>query len=120
MTKRSGWADLIARVASWMMPSSSHAPEPSGSLLAGSPNSSTAGMPSDCAIPASSTAPSIERWSMPGIAAIGVRRSPPRDDEHRIDEVRDREIGLAHEAAQHAGLAQAAQAGRGKGHAGEL
>ena len=45
-------------------------------LGAGSPNSSTAGMPSACAIPASSTAPSIETWSMPGISAIGVRFGP--------------------------------------------
>ena len=41
-----------------------------------------------------------------------------RHHEHRIDEVRDREVGLAHEAAQHAGLAQAAQAGGGEGHRG--
>ena len=75
-TSRSGWAALIARVASWITPSSSHAPEPSSSLLAGSPNSSTAGMPSACAIPASSTAPSIETWSIPGISAIGVRLGP--------------------------------------------
>ena len=76
MTSRSGWAALIARVASWITPSSSHAPEPSSSLLAGSPNSSTAGMPSACAMPASSTAPSIETWSMPGSSAIGVRLGP--------------------------------------------
>ena len=72
-TSRSGWAALIARVASWITPSSSHAPEPSASLLAGRPNSSTAGMPSEWAIPASSTAPSIDRWSMPG--QLGDRRA---------------------------------------------
>ena len=77
ITSRSGWAALIARVASWITPSSSHAPEPCSSLSAGSPNSSTPGMPSSAAMPASSTAPSIERWSTPGIDAIGVRRSPP-------------------------------------------
>ena len=54
---------------------------------------------------------------MPGISAIGVAPRAARHDEHRIDEVRDREVGLAHEAAQHAGLAQAAQAGGGEGHA---
>ena len=77
MTSRSGWAALIARVASWTTPSSSHAPEPCSSLSAGRPNSSTPGMPSSAAIPASSTAPSIERWSTPGSDGIGVRRSPP-------------------------------------------
>ena len=77
MTSRSGWAALIARVASWITPSSSHAPEPCSSLCDGRPNSSTPGMPSAAASPASSTAPSIERWSMPGIVGIGVRRSPP-------------------------------------------
>ena len=56
----------------------------------GRPNSSTAGMPSACAIPASSTAPSIETWSMPGISAIGVRLRAGRHDEHRVDEVRHR------------------------------
>ena len=76
MTNRSGYAALIARVASWITPSSSQAPEPSRPWTAGSPNSSTAGMPSACAIPASSTAPSIERWSIPGISAIGVRFGP--------------------------------------------
>ena len=45
ITSRSGWASLIARVASWTMPSSSQAPEPSSSLAAGRPNSSTAGNP---------------------------------------------------------------------------
>ena len=73
ITSRSGCAVLIARVASWMTPSSSHAPEPSSSLDAGSPNSSTAGMPSAYASPASRTAASIERWSTPGIEGIGVR-----------------------------------------------
>ena len=34
-------------------------------------------MPSPAAIPASSTAPSMLRWSIPGSDAIGVRRSPP-------------------------------------------
>ncbi len=77
MTSRSGWASLIARVASWTIPSSSQAPEPSSSLAAGSPNRSTAGMPSAAASPASSTAWAIERWSIPGISAIGSRRSMP-------------------------------------------
>ena len=45
ITMRSGSASLIARVASWTTPSSSHAPEPSSSLAAGRPNRSTAGMP---------------------------------------------------------------------------
>ena len=75
-TSRSGCAALIARVASWITPSSSQAPEPSSSLDAGSPNSSTAGIPSAWAIPASSTAPSIDTWSIPGISAIGVRFGP--------------------------------------------
>ncbi len=77
MTSRSGCSALIARVASWMTPSSSHAPEPSSSLAAGSPNSSTAGMPSAAASPASCTAWRIERWSMPGMVGIGVRLSLP-------------------------------------------
>ena len=77
ITSRSGCAALIARVASWITPSSSHAPEPCSSLSAGRPNSSTAGIPSAAAAPASSTAPSIERWSMPGSDGIGVRRAPP-------------------------------------------
>ncbi len=77
ITSRSGYAALIARVASWMTPSSSHAPLPCSSLAAGRPNSSTAGMPSSAAMPASSTAPSMLRWSIPGIDAIGVRRSAP-------------------------------------------
>ena len=50
---------------------------PSSSLAAGRPNSSTAGIPSECAIPASSTAPSMLRWSMPGSDGIGVRFAPP-------------------------------------------
>ena len=59
------------------MPSSSHAPEPSSSLAAGSPNSSTAGMPSAAASPASATAWAIDSRSIPGIASIGSRRSIP-------------------------------------------
>ena len=51
ITSRSGWASLIARVASWTTPSSSQAPEPSSSLAAGSPNRSTAGIPSWAASP---------------------------------------------------------------------
>ena len=77
ITSRSGCAALMARVASWMMPSSSHAPVPCSSLAAGRPNSSTAGMPSPCAIPASSTAWSMLRWSIPGIVGIGVRPLAP-------------------------------------------
>ena len=38
------------------------------------------------------------------------------DDEERLDQVRDRQLGLAHEAPQQAGAAQPAQAGRGEGH----
>ena len=76
-TSSSGCAALIARVASWITPSSSQAPEPCSSFSAGRPNSSTPGIPSAAAAPASSTAPSIERWSIPGSEAIGVRRSPP-------------------------------------------
>ena len=53
ITSRSGWASLIARVASCTTPSSSQAPEPSSSLSAGMPNSSTAGMPSARRSPAS-------------------------------------------------------------------
>ena len=41
------------------------------------PNSSTAGMPSAAALPASSTAWLIDSRSMPGIASIGVRESVP-------------------------------------------
>ena len=37
MTTSSGWASFIARMASWTTPSSSHAPEPSSSLVAGDP-----------------------------------------------------------------------------------
>ena len=59
------------------MPSSSQAPEPSSSLAAGRPNSSTAGIPSAAASPASSTAALIERWSIPGMLAIGTRPSTP-------------------------------------------
>ena len=88
-------------------------------LGAGNPNSSTAGMPSAWAIPASSTAPPIETWSIPGISGIGVRLGPERDDEHRVDEVRHAQLGLADEAAEHAGRAQATQAGGGKGHLGQ-
>ena len=77
MTSRSGCAALIARVASWTTPSSSQAPEPSSSFTAGSPNSITAGIPSAAASPASSAAAEIERWSMPGRLAIGVRPSAP-------------------------------------------
>ncbi len=39
------------------------------------------------------------------------------DDEHGGDQVRDRQLGLAHQPAQDAGLAQAPEAGRGEGHA---
>ena len=61
ITSRSGCAALIARVASCTIPSSSHAPEPSSSLLAGRPKSSTAGIPSAAAAPASSTAAEMLR-----------------------------------------------------------
>ena len=46
ITRRSGWAARIARVASWTIPSSSQAPLPSSSFSAGMPKSSTAGIPS--------------------------------------------------------------------------
>ena len=45
--------------------------------MAGSPKSSTAGMPSEAASPASSTAALIERWSIPGMLGIGTRPSMP-------------------------------------------
>ena len=51
MTSRSGCAALIARVASWTAPSSSHAPEPTSSFSAGIPKSRTAGTPSAAASP---------------------------------------------------------------------
>ena len=38
------------------------------------------------------------------------------DDEHRVDEVARRELGLAHEVADAGGRAQPAQAGGGEGH----
>src|SRR5436305_982066 len=41
------------------------------------PKSSTAGRPSACAAPASSTAAEIERWSIPGSEQIGSRPSMP-------------------------------------------
>ncbi len=77
MTSSSGWASLIARVASCTTPSSSHAPEPSSSLWSGSPNSSTAGTPSAASSPASSTAAPIDRRCTPGIEPIGSRASRP-------------------------------------------
>ena len=77
MTSRSGWASLIARVASWTTPSSSQAPEPSSSLAAGMPNSSTPGSPSAAASPASATAWEIDSRSTPGIACTGARPSRP-------------------------------------------
>ena len=90
ITSRSGCAALIARVASWTIPSSSQAPEPSSSLAAGRPNSSTAGMPSAAASPASSTAAPIERWSMPGMLAIGDSPVDAVAHEHRVHEVATR------------------------------
>ncbi len=80
------------------------------------PKSSTAGIPSSCAWPASSTACEIESRSMPGMASIGVRLSRAELDEHRIDEMRRGEVRLAHEVAQQAGLAQPPHAGGGEGH----
>ena len=117
MTNRSGCAALIARVASWMTPSSSHAPEPSSSLARGQAEQQHG---RDAERVRDRRPPRRRRRSRggrcPGSSAIGVRFGAVGDHEHRIDEVRDRELGLAHEAAQHAGLAQAAQAGGGEGH----
>ena len=90
MTSRSGCAALIARVASWITPSSSHAPEPSASLLAGSPNSSTAGMPSACGDPGLLDR-AVDR-EVVDPRQLGDRRAlrAGRHHEHRVDEVRDR------------------------------
>ena len=116
ITTRSGWASLIARTASCTTPSLSYAPEPCASFSAGMPNSSTAGMPS--------------AWALAGLLdRVGDREAvDPRHrldrraavgaelDEHRVDEVGGRQLGLAHHVAQGAGAAEAAHAGGGEGH----
>jgi len=72
ITSVCGWADLIARTASWTAPSSSHAPEPSPSLWSGMPNSITPGTPSASSRPAAATAPEIVRRETPGIDSTGA------------------------------------------------
>ena len=117
MTSRSGWASLIARVASWTTPSSSHAPEPSSSLSAGMPNSSTPGMPSAAASPASATACGDREAVDAGHRRDRRAALEAGLDEHRQDEVACVQARLAHEVAQDRGAAQPSQAGLRKGHA---
>ena len=117
ITSSSGWAALIARVASWtialVVPGARALARP---WRPGGRTAARAGTPSAARSPAS-----LDR---------GVDREPvdaghrgdrlaavlAGDDEQRLDQVRDRQLGLAHEAAQQAGAAQPAQAGRGEGH----
>src|SRR5215217_2812404 len=61
-----------ARRARWTIPSGAHAWEPSGSLSAGMPNSSRAGIPSPASSAASLCRLSRVCWACPGIEAIGT------------------------------------------------
>src|SRR4051812_8852844 len=103
MTSRSGWAALIARVASCTAPSSSHAPEPSSSFAAGMPDNSPGGWPAPRAAPASATTSASDRRSTPGMAAIGARPSRPSstnrgrtksDGSSRVSRTRSRRTGV--------------------------
>ena len=114
ITSRSGFAALIARVASWTTPSSSHAPEPSSSFAAGQPEEHHRRDP--------------ERRGLAGLLGGGRDREvvdarQARDrraavgavaDEHRIDQMRRRELRLAHHRPQQAGAPEAPHAGGGK------
>ena len=117
MTSTSGWASLIARVASWTAPSSSQAPEPSSSLCGGDAEEQDGG--------------DAERVGLAGLGD-GARDREPVDaghgadrsaaveallDEERQDEVAGIQPRLAHEVAQHRRGAQAAQARLREGHA---
>ena len=120
MTSRSGWAALIARVASWIdalvvprarallvlvrrQAEQQHARDAERRGLAGL---------LDGAVDREVVDARQRRDRRPPLAA--------RDDEHRVDQVGDRQLGLAHEAAQQAGAAQAPQAGGGEATALEL
>ncbi len=118
MTRSSGWASLMARVASWTMPSSSQAPEPSSSLAAGSPNRSTAGDAQGLGLAGlghrmGDREPVDAGHGLDRLAAI-----EPVGDEHRVDEVRRIEAGLADQAAERAGGPEPAQAGLRERHNG--
>ncbi len=66
-TSRPGTSFFSARAADWTGPSGSAAPDPAASFDAGSPKSSTPGMPSAFAADASVTISSTDNWKTPGI-----------------------------------------------------
>ena len=86
-------------------------------MSAGMPNSSTAGIPSAAISPASSARCEIVSRSMPGHRLDRLTPVGAVGHEQRVDEVADRQVGLAHEAAQAARLSQPPQARGWKGHA---
>ena len=116
MTSSSGWASLIARVASCTIPSSSQAPEPSASLAAGSAEQEHGGDAERRGLAGLVDRVGDRQAVDPGHRRDGLATVDPVRDEHRVDEVSRVQPCLAHEPPQLAGAAQAAQTGLGKGH----
>ncbi len=111
ITISSGWASLIARVASCTTPVVVPGARALGVLVGRDPEQQHRR--------------DAERGGLAGLlrprarSTAGRRRASPRSargveafgDEHRVDEVRRRDLGLAHEPAQRARRAQPAHAG---------
>ncbi len=116
MTSRSGCAALIARVASWI--DALVVPRARALLVLVRRQAEQ------------QNARDAERGGLAGLLDGAVDRQvvdarhrrdrgpalAARDDEHRVDQVVDRQLGLAHEAAQETGAPEAPQAGGGKAH----
>ena len=116
MTSRSGCAALIARVASWTTPSSSHAPEPSSSLLGGQAEQQHAGDPErrgDRRPPRPRRRSRGDRCPASRRSACASGRSRRRTSDRRGARPRARSRARGRAARR---SAQAAQAGGGEGH----
>ena len=119
MTSRSGFVALIARVASWITPSSSQAPEPSR-VLARRQAEQQHGRDAERVRDPRLLDGAVDREVIDPrqLRDRGALRACRRH-EHRVHEMGYGQLRLADEAAQHAGLTQATQAGGGKGHLGQ-
>ena len=108
ISSRPGTSRLMARVAFCTMPSSAHAPVAISSLVSGSPNRITLGMPSAFTSAHSFTASSMERLNTPGMERTSLRTPSPGQTNSGYTKPSGAEAGFADKRAHRFVAAQAA------------
>ena len=83
-----------------------------GVLHSGRPNSRTAGTPTSASRRHSSAARSTDSWATPGMLGPARSHAAAGRHEQRLDELRGRHVGLAHQPAEALRSAAAASGGR--------